>query len=97
MTWDGFLNALVEIHAVQTVGLSLLILGALFRWYDQLSRWLGMRRETLAEAWWIKPRPGESGLRGEARVQDHLRRLAAYGKLMMIAGIVLLLLGAGLD
>ena len=93
MTWADFWNALMEIHAVPTAGLSLLIIGAIFRWYEPLARFLGYSRETLKEAWWIKARPSE-GIENQGRVEDHLRRLSRYGQAMMVVGVVLFLLSA---
>ena len=93
MTWADFLNALMEIHALPTAGLSLLIIGAIFRWYEPLARLLGYSRETLKQAWWIKARTNE-GIEDPHRVEDHLRRLSRYGRAMMVVGVVLFLLGA---
>jgi hypothetical protein len=108
ITWADFRSALVEMHALPVAGLSLLIVGATFRWFEPLSRLLGYRRETPADAWWITPRPSEGSLdssledeaaarRREEILEDHLRRLADYGRMMMVVGIVLFLLSVSLQ
>ena len=95
----------MEIHALPAAGLGLFTIGATLRWFEPLSRLLGLPVQPQAEAWWIKAHPSEgigdgaagdeaAACRAKNRVEDQLRRLIRYGRAMIVVGVILFLLSA---
>jgi hypothetical protein len=74
MTWADYRNALVEIHALPVAGLGLLIVGATFRWFEPLNRFLELA------ASWMKVGKDESR-HGQPFAMTH-----AYAARMRAAG-----------
>ncbi len=108
MTWADYWNALVENHALPVAGLVLLIVGATFRWFEPLNRFIELATSwmplgkverappaivTRAYAASLRAAGDEAAARrAEERAEDYQRRLIRYGRAMMVMGVVLFLL-----
>jgi hypothetical protein len=100
MTWAAFWNALQQNGALPSAALTLLVVGASFRWYEQLCHFLGRR------GWGLDPfvttanhvaklrAAGDepTARRVEERIQDQRRRMTRCGQAMMVVGVVTMVL-----
>lgn len=86
MTWADFWNALVEIHALPGAGLALLIIGALFRWFEPLNRFIELAASSMMIGKVQSRHPPVVMTRADAA------SLRAAGRAMMVVGVILFLL-----
>ena len=100
MTWTDFWDALQRNGAFPSTGATLLVIGATFRWFEQVCQFLGRTgwhpdpfaaaRDYTAR---LRATGDERTARGvEERLQDQRRRMSRYGRAMMIVGVVVFVL-----
>jgi hypothetical protein len=95
-----FWDALERNHAFPSAGAALFIVGATFRWFEPISRFLGRvglgpDPFAAARARILERRAAgdEVGARrAEERIRDQQERLTRYGRAMMIVGAVIVAL-----
>jgi hypothetical protein len=102
VTWTDFWDALQRNGAFPSAGFTLLIIGATFRWIEQVCQFL---RRT---GWGIDPfattrdyiarhraiGDERTARQAEERLRDQRRRLMRYGRAMMVVGVVVVVLSA---
>jgi hypothetical protein len=94
--WD----ALEKNRAVPSAGAALFIVGAMFRWFEPISRFLvrmslGSDPFATARASILERRAAGDEVaarRAEERIRDQQERLIRYGRAMMIVGAVIVAL-----
>ena len=100
MTWTDFWDALQRNGAFPSAGFTLVVIGATFRWFEQLCHFLGRRnwgpdpfattRDYVAR---LHAAGDERTARQvEERLQDQRRRMTRYGRAMMVVGGVIVVL-----
>jgi hypothetical protein len=95
-----FADALQKNGALPSAGVTLLIIGATVRWFEQVCQFLGRMnwgidpfaatRDYVARHRAMGDEP--TARHAEERVQDHRRRLMRYGRAMMFAGAAIVVL-----
>jgi hypothetical protein len=94
--WD----ALEKNRAVPSAGAALFIVGAMFRWFEPIWRFLGRMGlgpdpSAATRAWILERRAAGDEVaarRAEERIRDQQERLMRYGRAMMIVGAVIVAL-----
>ena len=99
LRWTDFWDALQGNGAFPMAGIALLIIGAAFRWFEPLSRVLGIDKSSgpfaVAHDWIAERRAAgdeAAARRAEARLSDQHERLTRYGRAMMVVGAVIVAL-----
>lgn len=100
MTWTDFWNALEQNRAFPSAGVALFIVGAIFRWFEPISRFLGRVDRhpdpfAAARAWIAERRAAgdeAAAASAEARIRDQQERMVRYGRAMMVVGVVVVVL-----
>jgi hypothetical protein len=102
LTWTNFWDALQMNGAFLSAGITLLIIGATFRWFEHVCQFLGLT------SWGVDPfattrdyvarhravGDERTARHAEERLQDQRRRLMRYGRAMMVVGVVTVVLSA---
>ena len=92
LNWNDFWDALEQNHAFPSAGLTLLVLGAAFHWFEPLTRLLGRvdARDWIAE----RRAAGDEAAarRAEERIRDQQARMTRYAHVMMVAGAIIVAL-----
>ena len=102
MTFADFWGALQRNHAIPSAGLALVIVGATVYWLEPISRFLGRASDPFAAS---RNRIAERRALGdeaearrvEERMQDQQERMVRYGRVMMIAGALVVILNVLLN